>query len=158
MEDIENLYVYFLSNIFAENKQFELSSRVLESYLRKIPYDKELKGELSYLYSKMGIQIAEAIKYAMEGLEAFPNHPKFTYALGWAYFQQFQLNHALTYLLQAHYLWDSLESSSTLGYVYYCMGDLESAQKWYSEALKKSSSPEFQKKLQQIETLKKSNE
>ncbi|RME87473.1 MAG: tetratricopeptide repeat protein [Planctomycetota bacterium] len=125
-----------LKEYFFQKKDFLLAARFMESYLTRIPYDFEIKGELAYLYSIAGIHLDRAILYGTETLQAFPHHGKVLYAIGWAYLQKYEFQKALASLLQAHIYSPSLETCESLGYLFFCLGNLDDSEKWYERARK----------------------
>ncbi|RME03894.1 MAG: hypothetical protein D6805_04985 [Planctomycetota bacterium] len=146
--------ILILTQHLLKKGQYKLVVALLENYLSAVPQDKEIKGELAYIYSKIQLSLDKAIQYSLEALEVYPTNSRYLYALGWAYFQKSRFEMARSFLNQAVEIGENLEAKLALGYLNFCLGDLARSKKWYQSAQKQlPQNPYIQNMLQQIQAL-----
>lgn len=124
--DVRGLHV--LSQIQQSKGNHAEAEATLRSIIKQTPDDANALNSLGYMLAEQGQKLNEAVTLVQQALKLEPGNPSFLDSLGWAYFQQGNIELADSPLTEAA---DQLQSNSV---VQDHLGDLRFRQRRYADA------------------------
>jgi tetratricopeptide (TPR) repeat protein len=125
-EDVRGLHV--LSLILQDKGDVKGAEKALRDLIARDPLDANALNSLGYMFAERGERLDEAITLVQRALKIEPGNPSYLDSLGWAYFQQGQIDLADPPLTEAA---DKLKDSSV---VQDHLGDLRFKQRRFADA------------------------
>ena len=125
-EDVRGLHV--LSLILQDKGDVKGAEKTLRDLIARDPLDANALNSLGYMFAERGERLDEAITLVQRALKIEPGNPSYLDSLGWAYFQQGQIDLADPALTEAA---DKLKDSSV---VQDHLGDLRFKQRRFADA------------------------
>ena len=125
-EDVRGLHV--LSLILQDKGDVKGAEKTLRDLIARDPLDANALNSLGYMFAERGERLDEAITLVQRALKIEPGNPSYLDSLGWAYFQQGQIDLADPPLTEAA---DKLKDSSV---VQDHLGDLRFKQRRFADA------------------------
>jgi tetratricopeptide (TPR) repeat protein len=120
--------MYVLAQILDARGDLQGAERSLRDLLEKDPADATALNYLGYMLAERGVRLDEAVGLVRRALEVEPGNPSFLDSLGWAYYQQGQLELADPPLTQA------AEKLPTNSVIQDHLGDLRFKQRRFADA------------------------
>jgi tetratricopeptide (TPR) repeat protein len=84
--------MYVLAQVLEAKKDFDGAERALRDILQRDPADATALNYLGYMLAERGQRLDEAVDLVQRALKIEPGNPSFLDSLGWAYFQQGNLD------------------------------------------------------------------
>ena len=125
-EDVRGLHV--LSLILQDKGDVKGAEKALRDLIARDPLDANALNSLGYMFAERGERLDEAITLVQRALKIEPGNPSYLDSLGWAYFQQGQIDLADPPLTEAA---EKLKDSSV---VQDHLGDLRFKQRRFADA------------------------
>ena len=125
-EDVRGLHV--LSLILQDKGDVKGAEKALRDLIARDPLDASALNSLGYMFAERGERLDEAITLVQRALKIEPGNPSYLDSLGWAYFQQGQIDLADPPLTEAA---EKLKDSSV---VQDHLGDLRFKQRRFADA------------------------
>ena len=126
-----------LGAVLERRQDFEEAERVFRTLLENDPDAHDVLNYLGYMLADRGVRLDEAVGYLERAVSLDPYNGAYQDSLGWAYFQQSELEKAEQHLLSAARLeLNDPVILEHLGDLYSRKGDGLKAEHFYREALK----------------------
>ncbi len=141
-----------LARLYIHNRNYDKAKLSFEKILKNHPDDYVSLNNLASLYIELNAQ--KSLAFAKQAYEHAPNNPAVCDTLGWSYYKNNDIRHALTYLLKANKLDPNLaDATYHLALVYREQGQKQAAVAFLKQALA-STDPQFSARAQANTLLK----
>lgn len=141
-----------LARLYIHNRNYDKAKISFEKILKKHPEDYISLNNLASLYIELNAP--KSLAFAKQAYEHAPNHAAVCDTLGWSYYKNGEIHHALNYLLKANKLDPNLgDATYHLALVYREQGQKQAAVAFLKQALA-STDPQFSARAQANTLLK----